>query len=95
MRQILAIETIVSDPAIRSGRPVITGTQVMVSDIAIYYNVWRQTPEEIATQLDLTLGQVHAAMAYYHDHKAEIDAEIEERRRVVDELRAELTRDRD
>ncbi len=95
MRQILAIETIVSDPAVRSGRPVIAGTQVMVSDIAIYHDVWMQTPDEIAAQLDLTLGQVHAALAYYFDHKAEIDAEIAESERIADELREELTRGRD
>lgn len=26
----------------------------------------------------LTLAEVHAAMAYYHDHRAEIDAEIQD-----------------
>jgi hypothetical protein len=35
-------------------------------------------PEEIVRHYPyLTLGEVHAAMAYYHDHQAEIDAEIQ------------------
>jgi uncharacterized protein (DUF433 family) len=32
----------------------------------------------------LTLAEVHAAMAYYHDHPAEIDAEIQDE---LDQLR--------
>ena len=95
MQQVLAIETIVTHPKIRSGRPIIAGTTIMVSDIAIYYNAWGQTPDEIAMQLRLSLGQVHAALAYYFDHKDEIEEEIAERRRVADELREELTRGRD
>lgn len=95
MEKVLAIETIVSNPKIRSGRPVIAGTGIMVSNIAIYYTVWNWSPEKIAEQLVLTPGQVHAALAYYFDHKDEIDAEIEESERIAEELREELTRGRD
>jgi hypothetical protein len=35
-------------------------------------------PEEIVRHYPyLTLAEVHAAMAYYHDHQQEIDAEIQ------------------
>jgi hypothetical protein len=35
-------------------------------------------PEEIVRHYPyLTLSEVHAAMAYYHDHRNEIDAEIQ------------------
>jgi uncharacterized protein (DUF433 family) len=35
-------------------------------------------PEEIVRHFRyLTLGEVHSAMAYYHDHRDEIDAEIQ------------------
>ena len=35
--------------------------------------------EEIVRQYPyLTLSEVHAALAYYHDHEAEIDAELKE-----------------
>jgi len=47
------------------------------------------TPAEIvATYPTITLAQVHAALAYYYDHRDEIQAEIEEERRFVEELRA-------
>ncbi len=38
----------------------------------------------------LTLGQIHGALAYYYDHQAELDRELEERSKVADELRATL-----
>ncbi len=34
----------------------------------------------------LSLGQLHAALSYYHDHQTEMDAEIEQRLEKVDEL---------
>jgi hypothetical protein len=34
----------------------------------------------------LTLGQIHSALAYYWDHKAELDQDIERRLQAVDQL---------
>ena len=36
----------------------------------------------------LSMAQIHAALAYYYDHRAEIDAEIDAGMRMVDEMRA-------
>ena len=36
----------------------------------------------------LSLGQIHAALAYYYDHRAECDAQIEASVKYVDEMRA-------
>ncbi len=55
----------------------ITGTRTKVRMIAMDHiaNDWdsieiqRQHPQ-------LTLGQIHSALAYYYDHKTEMDAEI-------------------
>ncbi len=74
--QILTIETIISDPDIRAGRPVIVGTGIRVSDVAALSVFHGRTPDQIAVNYGLSLGQVYAALAYYHDHQAEIDAEI-------------------
>jgi hypothetical protein len=47
------------------------------------------TPTEIAaTYPTITLSQVHAALAYYYDHRDEILAAIEDERRFVEELKA-------
>jgi uncharacterized protein (DUF433 family) len=47
------------------------------------------TPTEIHEEYPhLSLAQIHAALAYYYDHQAQIDAEIEEETRYVEEMRA-------
>ena len=47
------------------------------------------SPADIHEQYPhLSMAQIHAALAYYYDHTAEIDAEIEAGRRVADELQA-------
>jgi uncharacterized protein (DUF433 family) len=70
------IETIISDPKIRGGRPIIAGTTLRVSDVVAYYLYAGHTPDELAAGFNLTLGQVHAALAYYHFHRGEVDAEL-------------------
>ncbi len=84
---ILAINLIVSDPNVRSGRPVIAGTGICVSDIATAMIFQRQNPDEIAVGFRLSLAQVHAALAYYYDHKAEIDGEIRQRAELSAEMK--------
>jgi hypothetical protein len=44
--------------------------------------------DEIVAQFpSLTLSDVHTALAYYFDHIAEIQAEMQEERRIVEESR--------
>ena len=70
-------------------RAFIAGTRVRVQDIYAQAEVHGRSPEAIAQDLPhLTLGQVHAALSYYFDHRAEIIREIDEDRDFVDALRA-------
>ena len=63
-------------PDIRKGRPCIAGTGVTVRRIAGWHNLGL-TPEEIAAKIEhLTLAQIHAALAYYHANRDEIDSDI-------------------
>ena len=67
---------IVSSPAIRHGRPCIAGTGITVHRIAIWDKLGH-SPEEIARRYGhLTEAQVHAALAYYHANRDEVEAEI-------------------
>lgn len=69
---------ITKSPEMKSGRPVISGTGVMVMRIAGWYKLGL-SPEEIAREIPhLTLAQVYAALAYYHANKEEIEAQIAE-----------------
>jgi uncharacterized protein (DUF433 family) len=48
------------------------------------------SPEEIQEHYPhLTMAQIHAALAYYHDRKAEIDQQIADSIREYEELRAQ------
>jgi uncharacterized protein (DUF433 family) len=80
METLLSINLIASNPDVRSGRPVVAGTGICVSDIVIAMLFHRRTPDELASDFALSLAQIHAALAYYYDHKAEIDEEIRQRR---------------
>jgi len=90
METVHSINLIVSNPDVRSGRPTIVGTGVTVEDIAISKIYHRQDVDSIANGYDLSLAQVHAALAYYYDHKTEIDTNIRERHRVADELKEQF-----
>jgi uncharacterized protein (DUF433 family) len=76
--QVLAIESVVTDPDIRGGKPILAGTTLRVSDLAAYHIFAGLTPDQLSVQFDLDLARVHAALAYYFQHKPEIDAEIRE-----------------
>ena len=67
---------ITQTPGICGGRPRIAGTGVSVRRIVGWYKLGL-TPEEIATEIPhLGLAQVHAALAYYHANRDEMDASM-------------------
>ena len=76
MRTIEKIELIYRDPEVRRGRPCIVGTGLRVTDIVMQRKYGDSDPEKIAARFQISLGQVYAALAYYHEHKEEIDADI-------------------
>jgi len=65
------------DPAIRGGRPHLAGSRVTVADVVLMHLRLGRSLEEIAGKHDLPLAALYAAMAYYYDHRAEIDNAIE------------------
>lgn len=63
---------------IRGERAFIAGHRVRVQDVVLW-NEEGFTADEIVTRVpSITLADVHAALAYYYDHRAEIDRQIEE-----------------
>ena len=63
---------------IRNGRPIIAGTGLKVAIIANMYVQGDAPIDWIAENYDLTPAQIHAALAYYYDHKEELDRYIQE-----------------
>ncbi len=66
---------IVRTPGVVGGEPRIADRRIRVRDIVAARDLRGHSPEEIAGSVypDLTLAQVYAALAYYEDHRDEID----------------------
>lgn len=72
------------------GIPVIVGTTMKVVELVMAQIAHGWSPEELRFQHSyLTLGQIHSALAYYWDHKEQLDADIERRRRYAEEERSQ------
>jgi uncharacterized protein (DUF433 family) len=87
MEAVQSINLIAINPKIRSGRPYIIGTTLTVADIAITKIYHGQDADGIADWYDISLPQVYAALAYYYDHKDEIDKSIRERQKLAAEMK--------
>jgi hypothetical protein len=62
---------------------------VKVRHVVVWHEQMGMTPTEIVARYPtLSLAQVHAALAYYFDHRDDIQGEIEEERRFVEEMKA-------
>ncbi len=72
------------------GQPRITGRRIAVSDIAVWHERLGLSADEISGEYDLTLAQVYAALAYYHDHREDIDGEIRDSAVFVDGLKQQI-----
>ena len=75
MQTVLSIDLIMTNPEVRNGQPCVAGAGLRVIAIAIAQLFHQRSPDEIAVDYELSLGQVHAALAYYYEHKGELDTE--------------------
>ena len=88
MTQATAYEHIVTD---ERGVPLIEGTTTKVIELVLDVMAHGWSPDEIQFQHPhLTLGQIHSALAYYWDHKEELDRDIERRLERVEDIRREV-----
>jgi uncharacterized protein (DUF433 family) len=74
------------------GRPYIAGVGMSVGRIAVLHNQGFTAEEIVADYQDLSLAQVHAALAYYYSNRAEIDRDLEVEEKLYDELAREQRR---
>jgi len=58
--------------------------------MALDQQAYGGTPDQLQEQHPyLTFGQIYSAFAYYWDHKAELDADIDRRLQRIEQLRRE------
>ena len=70
-------EHIEKTPGVCGGRARIVGHSIRVMDIVALSEHRRLSPAEIVEQYpSITLADVYAALAYYLDHRAEIEADF-------------------
>ncbi|MCA1851585.1 MAG: DUF433 domain-containing protein [Beggiatoa sp.] len=74
-------------PGVASGKPRIAGHRITVQDIVIWRERMGRSADEICAEHALTLVDVYAALAYYFDHREEIDRSLEASEAFVSELR--------
>ena len=88
MTQATAYEHVVTD---ESGTPLIEGTTMKVVELVLETHAYGWSPDELQFQHPyLTLGQIHSALAYYWDHKDELDRDIKRRRERVEQIRRDV-----
>lgn len=71
-----------------TGKPCIAGTGVRVWDVYVLHERQGKTADEIVADFpQVTLADVHSALAYYWDNKQEIDQQMKDADEFVEQLK--------
>ena len=74
-----------------NGSPIIKGTRTRIVDIAVEYKYLNKTPDEIvAAHPHLRLEQIHDALSYYYENRAQLDKKIKEDKQFIQKLSQSL-----
>ncbi|MFN8472064.1 MAG: DUF433 domain-containing protein [Anaerolineae bacterium] len=74
-----------------TGIPVIGGTSMKVEQLVLDHLAYGWDAAQLHVQYSyLSLGEIYSALAYYYDHKSEMDQVIADGLRRVDEIRNSL-----
>jgi uncharacterized protein (DUF433 family) len=74
-------------PGVAGGKPRIAGRRITVQNIVVWHEYLGKGADEICAEHDLTLAEVYAALAYYFDHREEIDQSLRDDEEFVETLR--------
>ena len=76
---------VICTPGLLGGEPRLAGHRIRVRDVAAARDLGGHSPEAIAGSVfpSLTLAEVYAALAYFENHKAEMDAAARDEARKV------------
>jgi uncharacterized protein (DUF433 family) len=69
-------------------KPRIKGSRIRVVDVAIWHEKLGMSPDEIVQEYpQLTLADVHAALAYYWDHRDAIERRMAQEDAFAEQMR--------
>ena len=74
-------------PGVCGGAPCIAGWRIRVQHVYVWYELMGMTPDEIAKSYDLSLTQIHAALAFAYENIEFIRQEIHEEDTLVEEMK--------
>jgi uncharacterized protein (DUF433 family) len=77
-------------PGVAGGKPRVAGHRITVQNIVVWHERLGLSADEIATDYGLTLADVYAALAYYYDHREQIDRTIMTDQEFIAELRKRI-----
>jgi uncharacterized protein (DUF433 family) len=77
---------IVRTDGVLGSDPRLDGHRISVLQVADMVLEAGHQPEYVADQFDISLADVHSALAYYYEHPDEMDAVRERHDRLEDEL---------
>lgn len=78
-------------PGVCGGKPRIAGTRIRVQDVYVWHELQGKHADEIIAEYpQLTVADVHAALAYFWDNRAEIEKQMKSEENFVAEVRAKL-----
>ena len=65
---------IISTPGVRGGHACVEGTRIGVHDVVAYHLLGCSIEETCSRFPELTRAQIYECLAYYEDHRAEIES---------------------
>ncbi len=78
------------NPAVCGGKPCVAGTRIRIWDVHIWHNLQGRRPEQIVADFpQLSVADVHAALAFYYDHREQIEQEMKEAEEFSNRLEAD------
>ena len=80
---------IVITPGLAGGKPHIAGHRITVQNIVVWHEYMGKSADEISAEYDLGLADVYAALAYYFDHRDDIEQSINDDAAFIEALRAQ------
>ena len=89
MQPTLEKQHIEATPGVCGGKARIAGHRIRVQDIVIWTEQGRSADQIVSDFPQISLADVYAALAYYHDYREEIDRQIREDDEFVAQMMAE------
>lgn len=74
---------------VAGGKPRIAGRRITVQNIVVWHEYMGIGADQIAAEYDLSLSEVYAALAYYFDHREEIQQQIDSDETFAEALRSQ------